>query len=73
MSKGNQTLRVKLLSEEIVQKARAEQAAKREKAGIKQEEEQPPPKLKKSSYFDDAGDEKYRRMVQGASSLSCLS
>mmetsp|Transcript_10861 Transcript_10861/g.26010 ORF Transcript_10861/g.26010 Transcript_10861/m.26010 type:complete len:562 (+) Transcript_10861:42-1727(+) len=46
---------------DIVRKARAEQAAKREKAGIKEEKEEPPAKPAKSSYFDDAGDEKYRQ------------
>ncbi|CAJ1410885.1 unnamed protein product [Effrenium voratum] len=63
--------------EEFVQKARAEQAAKREKLGIKEEvkeeikeEKEEVKKAKKepkagkpakASYFDDAGDEKYRK------------
>ncbi|CAE7354850.1 SMU2 [Symbiodinium natans] len=46
---------------EIVRKARAEQAAKKEKGDVKQEEDAPPQKAKGSSYFDDAGDEKYRK------------
>ena len=52
-----------LATEEIVRKARAEQAAKRDHAGVKQEEKElslEKEKPKKSSYFDDAGDEKYR-------------
>ena len=66
-----------------MRKARAEQAAKREKAGVKEEEEeekQPPQKPKKISYFDDAGDEKYRclekqvmaNMPSRCSLLMCL-
>ncbi|CAE7313686.1 CSTF77 [Symbiodinium sp. KB8] len=48
---------------EIVRKARAEQAAKRDNADVKQEKEVSleNEKPKKSSYFDDAGDEKYRK------------
>lgn len=57
---------------EFVQKARAEQAAKREKEGIKEEKvklevkkEEKEEKVKKPSYFDDAGDEKYRQTPKG--------
>eukprot|EP00434_Breviolum_minutum_P011558 symbB.v1.2.010193.t1/scaffold664.1/size175145/13 len=61
---------------EFVQKARAEQAAKREKEGIKEEkvkvevkkEEEKiekKEKARKKSYFDDAGDEKYRAAPEG--------
>eukprot|EP00438_Fugacium_kawagutii_P029301 Skav208000 [mRNA] locus=scaffold1203:183992:199194:+ [translate_table: standard] len=56
------------VAEEFVQKARAEQAAKRQKEGIKEEkvevkkeEVKEEKKARKASYFDDAGDEKYRQ------------
>ena len=58
-----------MVPKEIVRKARAEQAAKKEKGDVKQEEDAPPQKAKGSSYFDDAGDEKYRCLAEWFSFL----